>query len=372
MLAAIRIRGHSELVPAVLAATKSPHETVRLAAAQALSTVGDVTALPARVELAAEEGPVGQTARQSLEVIYGPKIDEQIFNALRAEKDPARRAAWIGVLQLRRPAGTVPVLLNEAAGTDSVVATRTLAARGKLAAPKDIPALVTIVLKTEKGPVREEAERAVRQVCLQIADAKQRAQPVLGIFQAAGPADRLILLPLLGRIGGDEVRPVVQEALDSKDPATHEAGVRAISNWPDAGAAEQLLRLAETAKLPTHRQWALRAFVRVISQPGGATSAEKLGKLKQAMQLSKTVEEQSWVIERAAAVRAVETLRFVAPYMEQPALAEQACRSVVELAHHKELRDPNREEFAAALQKVLATAKDTVVLELAKRYLEAQ
>ena len=100
MLAAIRIRGRSALAPAVLAAAKSPHESVRLAAARALSTVGDVTALPALVELAAAEGPVGQTARQSLEAIYGPKIDEQIFAALRAEKDPVRRAAWIGVLQV--------------------------------------------------------------------------------------------------------------------------------------------------------------------------------------------------------------------------------------------------------------------------------
>ena len=111
--------------------------------------------------------------------------------------------------------------------------------------------------------------------------------------------------------------------------------------------------------------------MRVVSLPGGATNAEKLARLKQAMQLSKTDDERLWVIQRAAAVRAVETLRFVAPYMDQPALAERACRSVVELAHHKELRDPNRQEFAAALQKVLATSKDAVVLERAKRYLEA-
>ena len=58
--------------------------------------------------------------------------------------------------------------------------------------------------------------------------------------------------------------------------------------------------------------------------------------------------------------------------MEQPALAEQACSSVVELAHHKELRNPNRQEFAAALKKVLATAKDAIILERAKRYLKAQ
>ena len=79
VLAAIRIRGHVALAPAVLAAAKSPHESVRLAAARALATVGDVTALPTLVELAAEEGQVGKEARQSLEVICGPKIDEQIF-----------------------------------------------------------------------------------------------------------------------------------------------------------------------------------------------------------------------------------------------------------------------------------------------------
>ena len=231
---------------------------------------------------------------------------------------------------------------------------------------------MAIVLKGEKGPVREEAERAVAQVCLQIADAAKRAQPVLGMYQAAAPADRIALLPLLGRIGGGEVRPIVQAALESKEPATYEAGVRAIANWPDAGAADQLLRLAETADIPAHRQWALRAFVRVVSLPGGAANAEKLARLKQAMQLSKTDDEQLWVIQRAAAVRAVETLRFVAPYMDRPALAEQACRSVVELAHHKELRDPNRQEFVAALKKAITTSKDAALLDRAKRILETQ
>lgn len=372
VLAAIRIRGHSTLAPAVLAVAKSPQESVRLAVARTLSTVGDVTALPALVELAAEEGAVGQTARQSLECIYGPKIDEQIFAALKAETDAVRRAAWIGVLEARRPAGVVPLLLGEATAQNPVVATRALGALAKLAAPADIPALVAVVLKTENGSVRDEAERAVRQVCLQVTDATQRATPVLNIFQAAAPADRLILLPLLGRIGGDKVRALVQESLVGSDPAAYEAGVRAISNWPDAGAADQLLRLAETARLATQREAALHAFVRVVSLPGGASGAVKLARLKQAMQLSKSDEQQRWVLQRAAAVRTVESLRFVAPYLDQPALAEQACNSVVELAHHKELRDPNRPEFAAALKKVLATAKDTLVLERAKRYLEAQ
>ena len=65
------------------------------------------------------------------------------------------------------------------------------------------------------------------------------------------------------------------------------------------------------------------------------------------------------------------TLRFVLPYVDQPALAEVACKSVADLAHHRELRDPNKAEFRPALEKVQQTSKDRLVLERVKRYLNA-
>ncbi len=371
VLAAMGIRGRSQFTPTVLAAVTSPYESVRLAAARALGTVGDVTALPALVKWAAAKGPLGETARQSLEIVCGPKIDDQILTALRGERDPLRRVEWIGVIEVRRPASAVPLLLGEAIGQNAMVAARALAALGKLAAPGDIPALAGVCLKIGHGPLQEDAERALVRTCLQL-DATKRAQPLLAMYRAATPADQLALLPLLGRVGGADVRPLVQTALASNDPATYEAGVRAISNWPDAASADQLWQLAQTAKELAQRQWALRAFVRVVSLPGGASYNEKLEKLKQAMQLSQTDHERLWVIQRAAAVRSVECLRFLVPYLGQPDLAQQTCASVVELAHHKEVRDPSRAEFNAALKKVLTTAKDTVVLERAKRYLEAQ
>ena len=365
VLAAMGIRGRSQFTPTVLAAVTSPYESVRLAAARALGTVGDVTALPALVKWAAAKGPLGETARQSLEIVCGPKIDDQILTALRGERDPLRRVEWIGVIEVRRPASAVPLLLGEAIGQNAMVAARALAALGKLAAPGDIPALAGVCLKIGHGPLQEDAERALVRTCLQL-DATKRAQPLLAMYRAATPADQLALLPLLGRVGGADVRPLVQTALASNDPATYEAGVRAISNWPDAASADQLWQLAQTAKELAQRQWALRAFVRVVSLPGGASYNEKLEKLKQAMQLSQTDHERLWVIQRAAAVRSVECLRFLVPYLGQPDLAQQTCASVVELAHHKEVRDPSRAEFNAALKKVLTTAKDTVVLELRK------
>jgi hypothetical protein len=77
------------------------------------------------------------------------------------------------------------------------------------------------------------------------------------------------------------------------------------------------------------------------------------------------------VLERAAAVRTAATLRFVLPYLDQPPLAEQAAKAVVELARHREVRDPNKEQFKPALEKVLKISKDPGTLELARRYLQA-
>ena len=56
--------------------------------------------------------------------------------------------------------------------------------------------------------------------------------------------------------------------------------------------------------------------------------------------------------------------------MDQPQFAQVACETVVELAHHKELRQPNKTEFNKALDKVILISKDPEVILRAKHYLK--
>ena len=175
-------------------------------------------------------------------------------------------------------------------------------------------------------------------------------------------------MPLLGRIGGRKALEAIRAAIDGKDAQINEAGVRALCNWPDATVADELLRIAKSAAQDTHRQWALRAFVRVIALPSETPPAAKLALLKQAMPMAARDEDRALILERAAAVRTLETLRFVAPYLDQPALAQAACKTIVELAHHKDLREPNKAEFNPALEKVIAICKDRQLVDRAKRY----
>ncbi len=74
----------------------------------------------------------------------------------------------------------------------------------------------------------------------------------------------------------------------------------------------------------------------------------------------------------ASTIRIPETLRFLLPYLDQPAYAQQACQAIVELAHHRELRDGNKAEFHTALDKVLEVSRDATVLERADRYKRGQ
>ena len=44
------------------------------------------------------------------------------------------------------------------------------------------------------------------------------------------------------------------------------------------------------------------------------------------------------------------------------------CETIVELAHHRGLREPNKAEFDPLLDRVMATSKDEVVVDRAQRY----
>jgi hypothetical protein len=125
---------------------------------------------------------------------------------------------------------------------------------------------------------------------------------------------------------------------------------------------------AETEEHDEHRAHALAALIPVAPLPDGRSDQEKLKLTREVMAMCKTDQQRKLMLRRASAIRTVETLRFILPYLDQLAFAEQACESIVELAHHRGLREPNKAKFHQALDRVIATSKDAVVVERANRY----
>ena len=138
---------------------------------------------------------------------------------------------------------------------------------------------------------------------------------------------------------------------------------------PDAAVSDRLLELLDKAADPTERELLLGALIRIAPLPDNKLNdKQKLELLQKTMALCQNDEDRARVLERANAIRTIETFRFVLPYLDDPTLAEPACRSVVELAHHQKLRDANKDEFTKALDKVIATTKNAELVERAERY----
>ena len=377
LLGALGAQRVKAAMPAVLAATKSEDEGVRAAALRALAGVGDASVVPMLVETALKGGNPGGAAREALEATFAPGVDQKLLEIMKAAADQGQRCQLIEILDRRRAAMAVPALVEEAQSDNAELRRRAIGALGRLADAKDVTAMIRSLAKVKDAGERDEAERAITAVCNRIPDEAERAGPVLAAYQAAGGAEKAALLAVLGRIGGEKPLVLVRDALAGSDAALYVAAVRAVGNWPDMAVAEDLLKLAANGREPADRKAAIRGFARVISLRDDflndrKVAEEKLNLLKRAMPLTTTDEERGWLIERAANVRHVETLRFVAPYLDQPALAQRACRTVVDLAHHRDLREPNKAEFASALEKVINRSKDGGQVNRAEKYLAGE
>ena len=368
LLAALAGAGDKAAMPVAVAAAASDRETVCAAGIRALGKLGDAAAVPRLVEALTAGGDLAGPAGESLREIFGAGVDGAIVTAMQ-KAETRLRGTLIDVLAERRSVQAVPALLEEAGNDNAGIRHRAVAALGKVAEPKDVAAMIARLLQTEKGRERDDTAKAIVSVCNRVAAADQRAAPVIAVLAQANNADRCVLLPLLGRVGGGKALAEVQRAMLSSDAHIKAAGIRALCNWPDASVADALLDLAKNAADKTHATWALRAYIRVVTLPAGRPHDKTLALLKRALELAARDEEKRLVLSRAASARHIETVRWLLPYLDDAALSAEACRAIVELAHFRELMGPHQAEFRQALNKVISTSKDQRLIDRAKRYM---
>jgi hypothetical protein len=244
-----------------------------------------------------------------------------------------------------------------------------MSALGKLGKPEQLASILPGVLKAQKGGERDNAERNVVTICSRIGNQDQRGTALIEALKTIPAAERDELLPLAGRIGGKLLINYVGDVAKDADPARRQLAIDALGKWPDASVADKLLEIANEPSGPAERRSAFLGYIKVCAtRDDGRSDAERLQRMKDAMKIAKTVEEQTQVINRTRTAYSVDSVRFVLPYLDQPQFAEITCETIVEIAHHRDVREPNKAEFDKILDKVIETTKDPVVVDRAQRY----
>ena len=398
LLSTLAERGDPAALPGILEllATASS-DAVRTAAIAALGTLGGAAELPA-ILAALDEPATRAAARRAVVAMQGPAIATALRHLAADETAPlGQRLAAVGILADRRDREAVATLGDLAAGKTPQLRSAAMQALAKLATPADLPTMITGLLAAAPGRERDDAERAIVTVCGTPAERNEAATQLAARYQRSSPTERAVLLPLLGRLGGPAALAIIEPLLTAADRPTRLAALTALARWPDASVVPQARGLlatidaeqAEQIEQPRERQQEqpqeqprerqreqeqernilLAMLIRIAPVPGnGLDDAGRLALVEETMGFCTTDADRRRLLERAAAIRTIETLRFLAVHLDRPPLAEAAARGVVALAHHRGLRDAHKAEFTAALDRVLAIATDPVTRDRAERY----
>jgi hypothetical protein len=176
-------------------------------------------------------------------------------------------------------------------------------------------------------------------------------------------------MSLLGRIGDARVLDKIRQGKNA---------LHAFRTWPNAVVADDLMKVIRDDNTSDEdRILVLRAFIRVMSLPGTQPhdqigiridDVQKVQRLAEVYELAKRVDEKRLIIERVGTIRTVDSLRFVLKYFDEAELQERVCWAILELAHQTDLKRSAREEFNAALDKVLAVTTNDDYRNRANRY----
>ncbi len=368
LLSALADCGDKAALDSVVGETKSSDVAVRVAALSALAKLGDASTVDLLVSAAAKTtGDEQQAAQQSLYRLRGADIDRAILQKIPGA-DASAKVELIRSLDQRNTAGSVPGLLKTISDSDSKVRIESIKAFRTVVQPKDLPALIDILVRTGSSSERGEMEKTIVAVARKITDQQEQANAVLAALPSVKdvPA-RSSLLSVLGKIGVDSAMPVLREALKDSDPKIKDAAVRALSEWPTPEPAAELLNVAQTSQNQVHKVLALRGYVRLIGLESDRPDEETIKMYKTAMDLAPNANEKRTVLSGLSNTRSWEGMQMAAAYLDDEDLKAEAEAAVVKIA--RGTAEDHPEETKELLKKVLETTKSESVRQQAKRML---
>lgn len=329
ILSALGPTGSPAVVKAAAGLARSEDPAVRLAAVRALAA-GDVSITPLLLETAADAtGELQAAARDGLDRVGGNEASAAMLQML--PKAPARqKAELIRALAARGYAQAAPAILPLASDEADAVRLAAIKAVGELGGKELAGAVVALLAKARDDQERSALESAAVSVCRRIGDdGDAAAAPALAALATADATTKGSLLRVLTRIGGAKAQQAIIQAAGDADTAISDAAVRALAEYGDISASDELLRLAREAPRPNQRILALRGYIRLA---GDKQVKDGVKRLRTALPLCSRLEEKRLVVAALGGIASIESLKFIDELLADTSVAEEACQAAVAVA----------------------------------------
>src|SRR5262249_25638263 len=130
-----------------------------------------------------------------------------------------------------------------------------------------------------------------------------------------------------------------------------------LSSWPntwpeDENIVEPLLTLSKAGKKPSYKVLALRGYLQYVQGEKKLKSAERVSKLNEVLPLLQRPEDKRLAISVVNSAPGPGMLQILCGFAADPAVADDACSAIIEVANKKQSEIPKAER-QQALQTVV-------------------
>lgn len=348
--------------PRVAELLEDNNEAVRTAALRAAGSLCDAGCVDKLIAALKIEGAVGESAADSLNRLRDAGVDAAIMEFLK-KADSALKPKLINCIAARRYREAVPVLFESAKGEDGKTRISAIKALAFLADNNDIPQLLVLLSKVQSAGEGATIEETIQNICLKNDDKELRVEVLAAAYGGAEAKVRSSILKILGRLGGKKALEIVRSSF--KDEALNNDAFRAMVEFQDSIAADDILNLAKTEADQSRRILALRGYVRLAGNVGALESQDKaITMLDTAMSLAGRPEDKKLVIGELGNIKSEKALDILESCLQDPDVNEEAVSAIL-----KNTEKPGKkksEKTASLLTKIIATCKNEDLVKTAE------
>ena len=334
LIDALGARGDPAALAAITAAASSKTPAVRQTAIAAMGKLGNARTAAWLVTAAADAtGAEQRIARAALVRLRAEGVDQALIGMLGQSKSaPAELAEVIIALRARGTQDAAPALLGlldkagDAARTEAAMALR------ELAAAEHCPAMIEALAGTDSAAIRRDIENALIATSRRAKATDRTARAAMAAMTSANAATKTSLLRVLANLGGTKSLTAVRAALKDADVDVRTGAIRALAEWSDGAALDDLLAVARDAKEMRDKVLALRGFAALAPRATDRKPDEMATLFALALKIAPRADETRMLLGALAQVHSPKTLQLAAGMLDKAAVADEAALSAVQIA----------------------------------------
>jgi len=300
-------------LPVVLEAVGSDNESVRIAALEALTTLGGSRQVALLLDAAMDpSAPVAAEALKTLVALQGEDVDQAVLDLL---EDQERRDMAIELIGKRRLAAAVPRLVAMINGPSRL---EVVAALGETVSLKELDVLGER-LNSESAELREAVSKALHAACYRMPDRDATVAKLTSYLRGASNETVQFVMDELRRIGGAKALAAVANAANSDDATRREYATQALGGWLDTSAAPVLLELAQSEGATKYGIRGIRGYIRLARQ-FSMPEDQRVAMCREALRAAKRDEDKKLVLAVLQRYPSLGMLRIAVDTAKNPSM----------------------------------------------------